>query len=834
MKEDPYWHDFISITCDHRNPQSSFNISHSDQQIPSSRWQITANSKQENNNALTITELCKAARFEKVDEVRKFIKAEQAGMQIVQDEPDGYTPLHFAAMAIHPKPEIAELLIASNDGQNWLNAKTSENRGENTALHIAAANVNVTEEFIKKFRKCNSPSNFTKCISLSYNSQNDTPYHVAARSSNQNAIIYLLNTFEPTNYKWDVDKADKGHDVDEGDKRNKGNKAKDTAINICARNGNAEAVALLIKHGADISKGVLHEIVLESVRHPEKTTKLLGVYQKIVDNAVTWYIMEHKPEYEIVPLKGSDDYLELCRKTMIGLLTKPLNEYGNRNVIECALEHGACEMFGAIINTKSVFRSDGTETCERFLATNENYTENQQGASKTSSTNRYWTVFDVTNFTEETIPKQDRKNVGCEYSSERTSLTVDASEGTTKPNKFENKDDSEPYLTLFLLEFEQWKKHNILRTEPLKELTQPYIALVQRLCLIIGLLQLVFMICFTTFHMPTNCSLARMFNVSSTICNTSGSEDPMSKIKDQRSFIALLWLIWPIILFATMLFFAIIYIKQVSMAYKKQREKIFFTSKDLKSVRRKVFESILHVVLPTTFCIVVFVWLAMYLVSITYKYYVDLTGMVLLFGWMTSLYFLGDLSRKFSIFTIVVYNIVAKDMPYFMLFFGFTILSFSLAMHALRVSVCSPNEFMDETFFGVLSSAFGIGEYFEVAMADSACAVADMKYLFEIVYFFYITTTLIILLNVLIAMMSHRYEKAKPRAENIWRFNMLCIMTGLERHKTLAKVIKKCLMPNRPKIDCYCAKGNHSSLFWDKNRCYLRLMLPVDKQLKKP
>jgi len=756
-----------------------------------------ANSKRESAVSYALP-LHYAARFKKVKEVK-----ECKGLAGQYDDPQGYTPLHFAAMAIYPDPEIAELLIASDKGEQWLNAQTDKYWGENTALHIAVSNTNVTDEFIKKFQNGNS---------LLINSQNDTPYHVAARSSNRKAIIYLLNTFEPTNKQWD--------DVD------KGHKAKDTIINICARDGNAEAVALLIKHGADISKGVLHEIVLESVRHPEKTTKLLDVYKKIVDNAVTWYSMKYKPECLTVPLKGSDDYLERCRKTMIRLLTKPLEEYDDSNVIECALDHGACAVFGTIINTKSVFRTDGTETCKRFLATNENCTENQQGDSKTSSRNSYWTVFDVTNFMEETIPQtsnSDQNNASSEMSPTCSSTCNSAVSGEAiRSKKVEHTGASEPYLTHLLLEFEQWKYSNILRNQPLRKLTQPYITLVQRLCLIIGLLQLVFMICFTRFHMPTNCSLARMFNISSTICNTSSSsEDPMSTY--QRSLLALLWLIWPVILFTTMLYLAIFYVEQFIMMYKKQYRKI-------------VFESILHVLLPITFCIVVFVWLAMYLVSVTYKYYVELTGMVLLFGWMTSLYFLGDLSRNFSIFTIVVNKIVAKDMPYFMLFFGFAILSFSLAMHALRVSVCSPNEFMDETFFGVLSSAFGIGDYFEVAMADTACAVADMKYLFEIVYFFYITTTLIILLNVLIAMMNHRYEKAKPIAENIWRFNMLCIMAVLERHKTLAKVLKKCLMPNRPKIDCYCKDGKHSSLFLDEtiNRWYLRLMLPVDKQLNRP
>ena len=49
-------------------------------------------------------------------------------------------------------------------------------------------------------------------------------------------------------------------------------------MNMCAVNGNAEAVALLIQHGADIALGVLHEIVVACVRKPELVEKILAVY----------------------------------------------------------------------------------------------------------------------------------------------------------------------------------------------------------------------------------------------------------------------------------------------------------------------------------------------------------------------------------------------------------------------------------------------------------------------------------------------------------------------------------------------------------------------------
>ena len=842
MTADSYWDDFISVVVDCGNSESSTNVSNFEQQNRSPREQMTETDGRSNHEELP--PLHKAARFENVRKVRH-LTTDGIGDEIVHVNPDGYTPLHFAAMAINPNPEIAELLINSANGEQWLNAKTDD---RNTALHVAAANVNVTRDFIEALRNADS---------LLLNSQNDTPYHVAARSSNEEAIIYLLTTFSPTNNQWDVDDVEKGN-VDQGQKVNEDKRKRpveDKVINICARNGNAKAVALLIKRGADISNGVLHDVVLESVRDPEKIEKLMDVYQSIVDNAVTWYCLETKTEF--LKLKGSDDYTELFRKIMIWLLTKqPRKEGGSENrsnVIECALEHGASAMFWRIMNTKSVFRTDGKETSKWLV-------EKTGNSSKNSKKDRCWTVFDVTNFMEETsFPKprsdSDQKNADCESRSESTPLNSSTRAGVTEPNKAQHKavskcnrpidDLSEPprhdYLTHLLLAFDLWRSSNVLSSQPLKELTRPYRTMMQRLYFLLGLIQLIYMICFTTFHMPTTCSLARMLNVSNTPCNSSSSSNIVYKINTALSAFShqypltlVLWLIWPTILMAATVFATLYTVKQLVHASENQSEKLVFKSKDLHpSVRRKVFEHLLPLLMPSTFCIAIFVWFCTNLMTVTHVYYVDVTGVAFLLGWAANLYFLGAVSQSFIIFISVLSKLMAKDIPSFMLFFGFTVLACSFAMHTLRTTACSPNDSIDKTFFSVLSSAFGIGDFFEVTMTDSTCAGATTLYLFEIIYFFYVCATMIILLNVLIAMINYRYEKSKPKVENLYTFHMLFLRRILERHKALGKITKKLLMPKRPDIGCDEKSG---SLFFNNrlNRWYLRLMLPVDKQTKKP
>jgi len=691
--------------------------------------------------------------------------------------PHGYTPLHSAAIAINPNAEVASCLINSDYGTEWLNSQTDDDWGGNTALHLAAANANVTEDFIQHFEKADS---------LVSNSQRDTPYHVAAKSSNQQAIIHMLNVFSPTNNSWDVDVADEGRKFN-------------TVINICARNGNAEAVALLIKHGADISKGVLHEIVLESVRQPEKIDALLGVYQAIVKNAVTWRTLEESIEF--LKYTGPNSYMELFRKTMVWLLTTPLEKYRNKNVIQCAVDHAASAFFWRIVNTSSVFRFDGAAADELFDEPGDDTNEvpDRPGDTKKNQTNRYCTVFDVTHFIEETIPEP----------SDSDNLLV----------------LSKPYLVDLLLTFDQWRSSNVLSTQPLKELTEPYIKLVQRFYSIFGLLHLLFMICFTVFHLPGTCSVARMFNVSNALCNISITNSSVntvqSIIRHQRSWTSVLWLIWPVIVVSMLIFTTLHYVEQVILSSRQQSEKIVLKTKDLSLSRgRKFIETLLQILLPASFCVALFAWLGIYLTSESYEYYVAVTGVVLLLGWIANLHFFGAVRKNFSIFSLVVSKIMRKDIPSFMLFFGFTVLAYSFAMHALRAAFCTPSEFVDDTFFSVLSSAFGNGDFYEATMDDSTCASKSMHYVFEMIYFLYVCATMIILLNVLIAMLNHRYERAKSKTETIWRFQMLSVMRALGRCKTLAKVVK-CLMPNRP----------DKSLFFKDQRAYLQLVLPADEQL---
>ena len=760
MKQRYYWIDCLSAIYVERSAHY-IGDSHVISRVKTSCMsleQIKRKFRQRN----TDISLHEAARLEDVAEVKRLIEAQQE----VETDDDGCTPLHHAAMAIYPNAEIARMIVEemhSTGHQDMINQRSGPQAGWNTALHVAAGNVNVTLAFINALKDADP---------VVFNMEGHTPFHVAAKSQNQNVIIYMLDAFAPTNNRWDVDNVD-DHEL---------LSSVDRLINICAINGHAEAVSLLIQHGADISRGVLHLIVHESVKCPQKLDKLVKVYQSIVDNAVTWRCLEENRVSQS-PLKNSAEYRRMLEKTMISLLTNPLKEYGEEDVLEHAISNGASTMFQQIVTTDCVFRYASVSPVR----------------------------FDVTNFTEDTILNEDNDSRSdAKLSTTESVVSEEITSGLDSRNNVRSRRDFSkrgtprmPYLTFLLCCFDRWEKSSVLSTEPLNQLTKPYFAIIQWFYLLVGLLQLIFMVLFSVYYLPDACSLSLMFNMNVTHCSSSSEllpdEDASNMTTSgittrQPSWTAWLWLIWPTILI----------IGSVSGSYyehfkirPRDKQNATFIDK-CRGLARKFFKCFQQSVLLISFCCAVFAWYYEFRTSATHETYVEVTAFVLLLGWITDLEFFGAVFKNFSISALVVKEIIMKDIPSFMLFFVFTVVGFSFAMHALRMSACGLN-FIDwhDTIYGVLSSAFGIGDFFETAISDRSCIGAGTKHLFEAVYFAYVYATLIILLNVLIAMMNNRYDHARQRAENIWRYRILSTMTALESQECFKKVMKKCRSPDR-------------------------------------
>jgi len=688
------------------------------------------------------TPLHLAAEFEHVDDVRILLKL---GATLTADK-HGCTPLHSAALAITPNATIARLLVrsAAERGDNFrlLNERSCPESGRNTALHVAAGNVNVTADFILELEDTDPRLQ---------NSELDTAFHVAAKSSNPSVIVHMLSTFKPTNAGWDIDSVDE----------NRGEKAP-TLLNICAGNGNAEAVALLIQHGADVSLGVLHEIVIASVKKPEMMDKFLAVYQTVVDNVVTWRCLRDNRKCLI---RGSADYNEILRETMIHLTTKPFGD--GKNMIQRVIDLGAAQMLSAILNTDNVYKFDefGVRRNDRLRVMCS------------------FTRFDVTDFARpSTRPAEENESETTVENPAENSERRGTEQDFEKPHR-----PKMPYLEELLLHRDEWKNKNVLATQPLRKLTKPYFAFVQRYYLILGFIQLIFMIFFSVFYIPDTCTLAHMFSPASSRCYVSPLDAPngsnltlLASAQDRESP-SFAWLIWPIVMLiggTTEFFIRFLWNTGVHLA-RYARNSFTHDSLGLRVLRRlnitvwptKMLLAAGHSLPLIGFCFSVFVWFHRHGHSADRQLYLEALSMVFLFGWMSNFVLFSGITEHLYVFLIVLNEIVVQDILLsFILVFVYTVVGFSFSLHALRMKIeTSKDVLVRTTVYDVFISALGIGSFFE----ETRDELHERMGLFRVVFAFYICFTAIILLNVLIAMMNNRYEDARRRAEGVWRFEVI-------------------------------------------------------------
>ena len=194
------------------------------------------------------------------------------------------------------------------------------------------------------------------------NDNGETAFHVAARSENPDIVAYMLKVFNPATKGWamkDID-SDEGTDLRENAKEKRDERP--TLLEICACRGNAMAVDLLIKYGADITKKVLFALIdesVESVNDQTKTKCLLDVFRTITDNCVLCEWLKAKPEERrSYPRRGTQPkaYEKKQGEIMLELLTvKDDRSKSNRNVIEYAIATGAEALLCEIVITLLMF-----------------------------------------------------------------------------------------------------------------------------------------------------------------------------------------------------------------------------------------------------------------------------------------------------------------------------------------------------------------------------------------------------------------------------------------------------------------------------------------------
>jgi len=631
-----------------------------------------------------------------------------AGAKVKTDVKD-VTPLHVAAASVEPDPEIVKLLIQKTKDQNTengvrelVNKQTKE--GGMTALHIAAGNNDVSFEFIEALKS----TDFTI-----KDNKHETAFHVAAKADNPDAIVAMLNVFTPAEKAWKMEDIECG-DTDEG-----------TLLEICAKRGNAKAVAVLIKYGADISEKVLFQLIDESVNNPTATDKLISVYHTITENCVLWDWLKQKHEERCqnhYPSKGTKTYKQKQREIMLKLITESVSE----NVLEHAIRTGAKAFLRELVNTPNVLKL--TPEIENVV------------------------TYNITNFL---TLREKRRWLQFRFVRRRTatvrpeieSQTPDTTARPTRSYLDQITDSSTGDL---------WIDTDILQEEPFLTVTHPVCALVKLVNVVLTLIQLCYMICFSIYHMPTYCSLNEVFEIHvkdfnvSVQCKSSGFVIDAEFISSHRPH--WLWLAWAVVTYVPFAFFIL----------KRMNLSSYFISPNF------------------PFLISVIVWFSLSSSSSDFNAYLTSTSFVHLFGWLYTLSLFICTSKKLCVFLFLVKEIIVKDIIFsFGVVFVFLLLSFSSAIHVLRNSALRGEKTYADTVYNLFASALTTGNFIDETYEDTSHDNKDSFHLTQlrITFAMYLCCATIVLLNILISMMNNRYNEAVRKAKNVWQFYM--VSTGI-------------------------------------------------------
>jgi len=475
--------------------------------------------------------------------------------------------------------------------------------------------------------------------------------------------------------------------------------------------------------------------------------------------------------------KESHGYKEFLRETMMWLITRPDKlEY---NAIKCAIQNGASEFLQEILNTKDVFRFD------------DNRKDNA--------------LFDVTNFTQATYhdsqilvnPLSDSRRR--DYSQEFKFLA--SRQGMLLEMMTFHKQSSKSYLEDLVRRQRVWREMDIPKKQPIRRLIEPYICFMRIWYCVIAVLHLIYMICFSHYFIPTTSSLIELFhlNASDPSCeSTAAGNSSDTDRENSHSYPSWIWLLWPVYVYIS-------YILKLLILYSMNRINPLITIDIYKILTKcrwrlnfkRYFLILLDIlygpIINLIFCALVFFWYKEYGARTNYCLYLKMTSNVLLCGWITGFISFSEIFPKLWVFTRVLRNIIFKDIALsFIVVFIFTLFAFSFAMHVLSLMALPSDDsvYLSVTVYDVFAAALGAGDYFEKARDQRLRSGIYFEYL-ELVIIAYICVTAIILLNVLIAMVNHRYTKAKQRADNYWRLSMIEDALILESFPVFRRLIVK-------------------------------------------
>jgi len=445
---------------------------------------------------------------------------------------------------------------------------------------------------------------------------------------------------------------------------------------------------------------------------------------------------------------------------MMQLVEEP--NYFNKNVLERAIELGAKDLLEAILNTQNVFRFDdigevskdlGHITCPR-------------------------THYDVTNMIPSTMFNQNSnttcsRRVGDATAQEETRLAKSANQ------------PAKSYMELITEHESVWRQHDILRMEPFKKLSKSYVGFMKRIDLLIGIIHLIYITLLSVNFLPTKCSLNEQFLLNLNECNATVAGD---LARDP----AWGWVLWPVILLAYQLYAFISYVISVCSTvinlnmncqqYGEARNINSETEELLVKILLKLIDKVLFYI----FSILAIIWCVF--TPVSYTGYLQVGAIVFLCGWMITFLLFCRITKGTYVLSIVLKSVLIHDILFtFVPVFVVILIAFTCALYVLQMTVLDRALLdFEATLYEIFSAAFTMGNLYEYTIDDEYKEAGGNRGFLKAVYVAYLSLTALVLFNYLIAMLTARYDKEAPDAENGWRFDILIDAMHMKKHRSMS------------------------------------------------
>ena len=651
----------------------------------------------QNGNLETITTLMKNSNMQKRNNLHE-------------------TVLHVAAKSHKTRAEVVAYLIdAVLKSSSWSLVDAADVNG-NTALHLAA--MTGRKEIIPSLKHLNPTL---------LNQEGESPLHAAAKGSHPDVLQTLLEVFNVYSKAFKIDQQ---------------NTQGESLLHICAEQGDAQMVEILVKQGADLAlkdtdgNSVLHALALKTITDPNNRYVLLNVFQKIVKVAPIWWCIKQRLN---IPDTFSELYSAYRRKAVFHMVSDIKNDIG-LNVICYSTKLGAKEFLEKLVNLPGIFRRR----------------------------KRTYYDFDVTHLIPETTqkpPGEDNKDKG--------SHGHGNSHGHGHGHGHSHGDGhgcSSSSLDFVVKLKDEVLAAQILDMTPFRHLVTSYWKAYQWIYGLLMTIHIIFMSTFSTFSIPILTKSLDLVNGTSV---------------EPHAYPGIFFVSWPILI----LLFNICYIVADVLHHAKHRREtkgvsfcndMLRTLLDVPYILADFFMGSLSHIASLTFSTLIILWFVLHMVSSHDVVYV-LSG-ALIIGWMFTISFTKGFQTVHS-FSIMLKYIILRDIVRFLFIYLLVLLGFTFGLHALFQMVPSLSESHQSTFdtlFLTFNLMIGMGEIFHDEFDEDHKNAGRSGTFTKVVYLFYVVLSTIILLNILIAMMSDTYNRIMSQEGTTWRISSVRVAVQLE------------------------------------------------------